>query len=66
MKTVRVRLTRKLAGVVNGVDISLIHTGDIIELPPRSAAMLVAEGWAEPANDPAPIFPIQTTPAAQA
>ena len=54
--TVRVRLTRKLAAVVNGVDISAINLGDVIELPPRSAAMLIAEGWAEPADEPVSAF----------
>ena len=42
-----VRLTKKLADVVNGVDISRYIEGDVIELPTRSGEMLVAEGWAE-------------------
>lgn len=54
MATMRIRLTRKLAAVMNGVDVSAINPGDIIELPSHSAAMLIAEGWAEPADDSVP------------
>jgi hypothetical protein len=57
--TVRVRLTRKLAAVLNG-DVTSINTGDLIELPPRAASMLIAEGWAEPVND-APSASLLTT-----
>lgn len=42
----RVRLTRKLAAALNGLDVSALRVGDIIELPDRSAKMLIAEGWA--------------------
>jgi hypothetical protein len=52
--TLRIRLTRKLAAVVNGVDISSLNTGDVIELPVRAAAMLISEGWAERVEDSAP------------
>jgi hypothetical protein len=44
---VRIRLTRKFAAHLNGVDLSAVSVGDIIELPERYAAMLVREGWAE-------------------
>jgi len=50
--TIRVRLTRKLAAVMNGVDVSAIDVGDIVELNARSAAILIAEGWAEPTDEP--------------
>ncbi|HUE88094.1 MAG TPA: hypothetical protein VMO26_18625 [Vicinamibacterales bacterium] len=42
-----VRLTVKLAEVVNGVDLSRYREGDVIELSVRDAEMLIAEGWAE-------------------
>jgi hypothetical protein len=44
----RLRLTRKLAHVINGVDLSRTEVGGIIDLPRREADMLLAEGWAEP------------------
>jgi hypothetical protein len=46
-----VRLTRKLAEVVNGIDISHCAEGDVIELPDSDAQMLIAERWAEAAAD---------------
>ena len=42
-----VRLTAKLAEVVNGVDLSRYREGDVVELPERECQMLVAERWAE-------------------
>jgi hypothetical protein len=42
----RVRLTRKLAERINGVDLSGRVPGDILELPDREALSLVTEGWA--------------------
>jgi hypothetical protein len=46
---IRIRLTRKLAAFLNGVDLSAFRVGDVRELPNASAAMLIAEGWGEPA-----------------
>jgi hypothetical protein len=46
----RVRLTRKLAPVLNGVDLSKVEVGDIIVVPEATAAMLIREGWAELVN----------------
>ena len=45
---VRVRLTRKLADRIDGVDISGHRVGDTLSLPTRDAELLVAEGWAIP------------------
>lgn len=42
-----VRLIKKLADVVNGIDVSDCSEGDVIELPTHHAEMLIAEGWAE-------------------
>ncbi|HTM04544.1 MAG TPA: hypothetical protein VL173_13630 [Vicinamibacterales bacterium] len=47
----RIRLTRKLAELLNGVDLSRHRVGDVFDLPLRDAQVLVAEGWARPAAD---------------
>lgn len=45
---IRIRLTKKLADRLNGLDVSLLKVGDVIELPDRVARMMIAEQWAEP------------------
>ena len=47
----RVCLTRKLAGKVNGLDLKGYQAGDVLELPPLQARVLVAEGWATQETD---------------
>jgi hypothetical protein len=47
-ETVPVTLTRKLANLLDGVDLSAAQVGDLLYLPPHDAAILIAEGWAEP------------------
>jgi hypothetical protein len=42
----KVRLVRKLALMVDGVDSSNHDIGDVIELPERKGRLLIAEGWA--------------------
>lgn len=42
-----VRLTRKLAETLNGVDVSRCRIGDLIDVTNEQAVMLIAEGWAE-------------------
>ena len=49
-----VRLTKKLADLVNGLDISHCVEGDVIDLPVRHAQMLINEGWAEEAGESTP------------
>ena len=44
----RVRLIRKFAEKINGIDLSHATTGDELELSARDAEMLIAEGWATP------------------
>jgi hypothetical protein len=44
-----VRLTRKYADVIDGIDLSSCDVGDRLPLPPHDAQVLLAEGWAEPA-----------------
>jgi hypothetical protein len=56
----RIRLTRKLALCLNGVDVSKLKVGDEIELPDRSARLLINDGWAEPVNPTTP--PSQGSP----
>ena len=50
----RVRLVRKLAQILNGVDLSRIRVGECVDLPRSAAVMLVREGWAVFVEPPAP------------
>jgi hypothetical protein len=45
---VHVRLTKKLAEVINGIDLSARRVGDVVDLPRHDAEVLLAEGWASP------------------
>lgn len=49
---VRVRLTHKLADLLNGVDLTRVRQGEEMILSRREAFLLVAEGWAEPLDFP--------------
>lgn len=42
-------LTRKLAQVIDGIDLSECCVGDRMPLGRKEARLLIAEGWAEPA-----------------
>ena len=42
----RVRLTRRLAEFIDGVDLSNRRVGDVFELPEPAGRLLLAEGWA--------------------
>jgi hypothetical protein len=44
---VRIRIIRKLANVLNGVNLSDVGVGDCVDVSARDARMLIAEGWAE-------------------
>jgi len=44
---VRVRLTRKLAEALNGLDLRPFAIGEVIDLADPLAQMLIAERWAE-------------------
>jgi len=44
----RIRLTRKFAELIDGIDLSRRRVGDVIDLPVHDARMLIAEGWAVP------------------
>ena len=43
----RVRLTKKLAPILNGIDLSKVEVGDLLDLPNAAAVILIREGWAE-------------------
>ena len=47
----KVRLTRKLSELIDGIDLSRAREGDMLRLPPRDALVLIAEGWALPVRD---------------
>jgi hypothetical protein len=47
----RIRLTRKFAELIDGIDLSRRRVGDVIEIPVREARLLIAEGWAAPEDD---------------
>ena len=42
-----VRLTVKLADVVDGIDLTHCAEGDVIDVAQGDAMLLIAEGWAE-------------------
>jgi hypothetical protein len=42
----RVRIVRKLARFLNGIDLDKFQVGEVVELPPKAARLLIAEGWA--------------------
>ena len=43
----KVRLTRKFADLINGIDLSKAREGETLDLSEREARLLMAEGWAE-------------------
>ena len=62
---IRVRLTRKFAATLNGVDLTRVNVGDITELPDAAAHMMIAERWAEQVAEhisSTPQTPPQTRP----
>ena len=44
----RLRLTRKRADEIDGIDLKGFKVGDVIDLPAREARLLLAEDWAVP------------------
>lgn len=43
-----VRLTRKFAEFIDGVNLTDVKVGDRLDLSQHDAEVLIAEGWAEP------------------
>ena len=46
-----IRLTKKLAPIINGIDLSKLKVGDTVEAPNAVAEILILEGWAEAVPD---------------
>lgn len=44
---VKVRITRKFAEFIDGVDLRELRVGDVVDVSPPDAALLLAEGWAQ-------------------
>jgi hypothetical protein len=44
----RVRLTRRLASRIDGVNLAAHHVGDVFDVPRHDADLLIAEEWAVP------------------
>lgn len=42
----KVRLSRVLADYLDGIDVRNCREGDVIDLPPAEAQLLIAEEWA--------------------
>jgi hypothetical protein len=42
----RVRLIKKLANAIDGIDLAGCSVGDVLNLPRRAAQLLIAEDWA--------------------
>ena len=41
------KTSEKFSNALNGLDLSQVRVGDVINVSPYHAAMLVLEGWAE-------------------
>jgi hypothetical protein len=46
LELMRVRLTQKLSESIDGIDLSHLHVGAVVEVTRREAELLIAEGWA--------------------
>lgn len=44
----RIRLVKKLAEVMDGVNLNGYSEGDLLDVEPFGARLLIAEGWAVP------------------
>jgi hypothetical protein len=47
MEKVQVRLTKKFADMIDGVDLSRCMVGQTLHVTASEARLLIAEGWAE-------------------
>jgi hypothetical protein len=48
LSIMKVRLTRKLAEQIDGIDLAGRAPGDLLDLSPEQARLIVAEQWAIP------------------
>jgi hypothetical protein len=60
---VRVRLLRKLADRLDGIDVSGYDEGDVLDLPRAQAQLLIAERWALPFHGARPSREMRATSA---
>ena len=44
----RVRLIKKFAQMIDGIDLSAFEPGDVLDLERSEARLLIVEGWAVP------------------
>jgi hypothetical protein len=51
VSTMRIRLVRKFANAINGIDLASLSVGDVVELKLPQAVLLIREGWAEPLEE---------------
>jgi hypothetical protein len=47
VEPLRLKLVRKLANTINGLDLTRVNEGAVLVVTPPQAAILVAAGWAE-------------------
>ncbi len=47
----KVKLIKKFAEVLNGVDLSRARSGDVLEISARDAGLLLASEWALPVDE---------------
>lgn len=52
-RSMRVRLIKKFANALDGIDLSRWSVGDVVAVTPHEAELLLAEGWAESVADDA-------------
>jgi hypothetical protein len=57
-ETESVRLIRKYAEMIDGVNLAAAEVGDRLQLSKRDAEVLIAEGWAERAPDDRRVRPL--------
>jgi hypothetical protein len=57
----KIRIVRKLADYLDGVDLRGLQPGDCVDMVPSQARLLLLEGWAE-LVDPIPIEVRHETP----
>ena len=55
----KVRLAKRFARKLKSVDSSGAFQSEIVDLPPRGAEALIAEGWAKAVDDAADDTPVE-------
>ena len=51
MDSMKIKLTLKLALVLNGIDLTNRQVGEVFALPSHEAHVLIGDGWAEAVDD---------------